>query len=199
MPLLLRDFVDTQIRNTVEIPLPQQSSDVSDLGVLDRLPIDVEQKRHGSDRHLSCQRKKPLLEPPCAASSAASDSHLHPVNATALAIHSDSRNPQIAVMLGDIQIPQPNPRLIEGFGEPLSTLAAPVVLPAVFQPKLDPFFSMPFPFCNRIALQPNKRIEPIGRGHPLAFWLKLSVTTTLYQVRGMLFYFMKIFSFSHYS
>jgi hypothetical protein len=101
-------------------------------------------------------------------------------------------------MLGDIQVSQPNPAPIVGFGTSFSTLATSVDLAVAFQPKLYPSFSMPFPFCDPIALQPNERTDTIGAGHPLASWLKLSVTTTLYQVLGMPFCFMSFLSLSHY-
>jgi hypothetical protein len=120
------------------------------------------------------------------------------VDAASPAMDPGSTNPQIRMVLCNVQIPQTNPTsMIVRFGL-FPTLATSVDMFAVFQPQFDPSFSISFPFRNRIALQPNERIDTIGKGHPLASWLRIVGSTILYQELRMPFYFSISNSFLHY-
>lgn len=173
MPFLFGDFVDPQIDDSIQVPLPKQSQGVVNFGFSDQSPVGMSHLRYLRYRSPVGHFEQPMFETsgascvfPCNQKHTAS----HPTQRT---IDPVARHPQPYPMRGNIEIPELCPALVVKDQKMTPARTTPPPRPMWLQPNLYPLLVIPFPPNNFIALQTNERINCINIGHRYSSWLRV--------------------------
>jgi hypothetical protein len=165
MPLLLGYFVDSQENNSVEVSLAQQTTDVSDFGILDHPPIHVGKLRYSFDGHFFGQPKKPMLESAGTTSVRSGNPQDSWRYATLGTEYLISTKCQDNLVLADAEVPQTHPSLAVVGIQSVPTSSAAPNLTTLLQPQLYPILVVSFPFNSLVTLKPYERTDNIGIAH----------------------------------
>lgn len=165
MPFLFGNFVDSQIGDSVQIPLSKQSQGIVNFGFSDQSPVGMSQIRYLLYRLSISQFEKPSFESMCASCvfpCYQKHAALHPTQWT---INPVTRYPQPHLMRGDTEIPEPHPSAVVIDQKPATACTTSPPRITWFKPNLYPLFMMSLPLNNFIALQTDERINSVNMGH----------------------------------